>query len=138
MDRLALAFTFFGWAGWHLVSKCAMRYISPSAALIVSSVCAAVLLPVYWFTLGKSPETKFNLPGVAWIVVAYVVATAATFAYSYALTVRPVSSCALWTAGYPAMTCLLAIPIFGESFTFPKFIGLAFVIVGLVIVSASR
>lgn len=106
--------------------------------MLIYALSAIPVIPVYWLMLGKEPTTKLNLPGVAFAVLAYLITNVATLAYSYALTQRPVSDCATWTAGYPAMTVLLAIPLFGEQLTWAKGLGLGLVIAGLIVVSSGR
>jgi len=111
-----------------------MRYINPAAAQLVYGISAVVLTPIYLFVFNKT-EAKMQWQGAVFAGLAYVVAAIASFAYSYALTTRPVSEAVLWTAPYPMLTCLLAMVFFGESMTAMKLVGLAFVLIGVVIVS---
>jgi uncharacterized membrane protein len=131
MNTLLLSLAFVGWASWHLIVKAATRYISPNAAQLVYAISAGCLVPVYYTVSHKT--MKFSGTGIAFAICAYLVATMSSLAYSYALVNKDVSSAVIFTAGYPLMTCLLAVPIFGEEMTINKCIGACLVIAGVMV-----
>jgi bacterial/archaeal transporter family protein len=132
MANIALLVAFVGWGLWHVVSKLALRHISPPAFLFINSLLAFTLTPLY-FKLNKGQP--FTASGVGLAVAAFVCTGSATLAYSYAITTMNVSKAVLITGSYPALTCLLAVIFLGEPMTWSKFLGMLLVLGGVAVIN---
>lgn len=82
-----------------------------------------------------------RLPGVLqlllqpWIISAFVAAFAASLCWMLAVSRLELSKAYPFMALNFLLVCIAAIPLFGESFTVAKGVGLAAVVVGLIILS---
>lgn len=82
-----------------------------------------------------------RLPGVLqlllqpWIISAFVAAFAASLCWMLAVSRLELSKAYPFMALNFLLVCIAAIPLFGESFTVAKGVGLATVVVGLIILS---
>lgn len=73
-----------------------------------------------------------------WVISAFVAAFGASMCWMLAISRLELSRAYPFMALNFLLVCLLAVPLFGETLTPPKLIGLCFVIVGLVILSQGQ
>jgi uncharacterized membrane protein len=138
MDKLLILIAWLGWGSWHLFCKAAVQRISPIAMQFIFACCAVPALIGYYCYMqhkGISISISKDYVGVGLAICAFIVTGAATVAYSLCLTLRPVSDIVVVTASYPILVCVLAVPIFGETFTYQKFVGILLVWLGIVVLS---
>lgn len=73
-----------------------------------------------------------------WVISAFVAAFGASLCWMLALSRLELSRAYPFMALNFLLVCLLAVPLFGETFTTTKVLGLCFIIVGLIILSQGQ
>lgn len=137
MDKLLILLTFLGWGLWHIFSKLAAQRINPLAMQFIWACCSLITLPFYYVLMAHKGVklVALDIGGISWALVAFCATSMATVSYSICLTTRNVSDIVSLASAYPVLVCLLAIPIFGESFTWQKFAGILLVWFGIFVLS---
>ena len=139
MDKALLSITVLGWCLWHIFAKLASQKIHPLLMQFIFACCATCMVPVFYLLLHyKGIKLTYNtttMTGVGWSIACFVSTGIATMAYSYCLTMRQVSEIVSIASAYPILVCVLAVPIFGEAFTYQKFAGILLVWLGIVVLS---
>ncbi len=109
-----------------------MHHLSPAGFLTVNILAALAFVP---FLLRLNKGQAFDATGIWLGLLAITLSTTASLAYSYAIRSMDVSKAVLITGGYPALTCLLAVLLLGETMTWTKTIGMVLVLSGVAVVN---
>lgn len=124
-----------GWGLFHNFSRMATHYLPVPAMQIVAGICWTLTLPLYFFLLHRTPEYKWNVPGIAWCVAAFLATNIGTFAYMYVLSKNNVSSVVGYATTYPIVVMIVATVFMGEAFSLMKFFGLLLILTGVFVSS---
>lgn len=134
MRNLLLVITIIGWATFGFVNKIVLQRLHPLQIIIIGSIVNIILLPIYIFF---SKKLDCNYPNVnIWSILsatAYLVSTIGTIAYIYGIRTGELSTVAVLSCSYPAITAMLSIFFLGEQITFAKIIGIMLVMIGIVV-----
>ena len=112
----------------------AMTILLTSYGQLVIKWQATSLKPSTSGLLAKLP-TVLQLLLQPWVISAFVAAFAASLCWMLAVSRLELSKAYPFMALNFLLVCIIAVPLFGETFTTAKGIGLAIVIVGLIILS---
>lgn len=120
--------SFFPWA------MVAMTIVLTSYGQLVIKWQAGLFKPASEGLLSRLPGV-LQLLLQPWVVSAFVAAFAASLCWMLAVSRLELSKAYPFMALNFLLVCIFAVPLFGESFTVAKGIGLATVVVGLIILS---
>lgn len=123
--NLSLAFP------WLMV---AATVVLTSYGQLVIKWQAGAYQPVTHGLLGKFPPV-IQLLLQPWVISAFVAAFAASLCWMLAVSRLDLSRAYPFMALNFLIVCLAAVPLFGETFTLAKGVGLATVVIGLIILS---
>ena len=87
------------------------------------------------FALMESWPPLLQLLARPWVLSAFVAAFGASLCWMLAISRLELSRAYPFMALNFLFVSLVAVPLFGEAFTAPKLVGLAFVVIGLVFIS---
>lgn len=116
---------------WLMV---AMTIILTSYGQLVIKWQAGIFKPSAEGVLSRLPNV-LQLLLQPWVISAFVAAFAASLCWMLAVSRLELSKAYPFMALNFLLVCLVAVPLFGESFTIAKGVGLAVVILGLIILS---
>jgi drug/metabolite transporter (DMT)-like permease len=130
-DTLLLAASFL-WSTFGLLTK---RYGAPTfpAAAIVAVLSAVLVVPLYLLFL-PGHLMQAGLPEIVWqgLFQGVAISIVGLLAYSKAVSTLGAANTALFAAGAPALTTLVAIPLLGEHPGAETWAGVLFVTFGIV------
>jgi bacterial/archaeal transporter family protein len=122
------------WGVWGFGDKNAVLRAHPYTVQWMYSLPYLIFIPL-WYWLGSRIAPATNLDGRAflWAALASLASMAALLLLLFALQQRPASIAVAITSAYPVVTLILSVWSGAESFSLPKLVGIAFVLVGVVI-----
>jgi len=116
---------------WLMVG---MTIVLTSYGQLVIKWQASIFKPMQSGLFSKLPNV-LQLLLQPWVISAFVAAFAASLCWMLAVSRLELSKAYPFMALNFLLVCILAVPLFGETFTTARGIGLATVIIGLVIIS---
>lgn len=129
-SNLLLLIAVLGWGLAGAFQKLAVARISSPFAILIFYAVTFLFTAAY--CLVSPPVVRWN-GGVVWAGLAAMVSASASIAFITLIRARDVSVIIGITACNPLVTFLVAIVFLGEQFTFAKFIGILFVLLGILI-----
>lgn len=124
------------WGSAPIFGKLGLTKLDPTIGLAVRSfVISAIMLVYLFFTKQISSIAQADLKSLSFVAVEGILASLlGHLAYYYALKYGQVSQISPLIAAFPIVTVTLAVLFLGESFTWNKFLGAAFIIIGVILV----
>jgi transporter family protein len=127
-------FTFFFFGLWGFIPKITTRYISPTSAIVYSSLIglpvALIIMAIVRFQVETEPR------GVILASVTGVLGILGALGYLVAVTRGPVSLVTAFTALAPALTILLAMVFLGETLVIRQWVGIGMALVAVLLIAA--
>lgn len=122
------------WGIWGIADKYAVSRAHPYTIQWMYSIPYIIFIPI-WYFLSKKVETgnSFDIQAFGWAVIACICSMGAMLLLFFALRSKPASVAVAMTSAYPLVTLALALVMRTEHLTFPKVIGLLFIILGVII-----
>jgi len=122
------------WGVWGFADKNAVFHAHPFTVQWMYSLPYVFSMPL-WYWLGQklSPATNHSGAALAWAVLASIASMLAFLLLLFALEQKPASIAVAITSAYPVITLLLCAARGLENFSLPKFIGIALIGVGIMV-----
>lgn len=124
------------WSAWAVVEKVGTRHVSPLMMQVIGAYAYSALAPIlFLYMKATGAPTVWNHQGVAWTVIACILATIASLAFQVAIQREHVHLVVGFTSTYPVLTFLLCALVLGEPVTLRKMFGIVAVVVGTVLLT---
>jgi len=121
------------WGVWGFVPKITTRYISPTSALVFETLGAAVVGLSTLVFLRFRPD--MDIKGVGLALTTGILGMLGALCYLAAVSRGKVSVISVMTALYPLVSVSLAAMILKEPVTFKEGLGMAFAILGILLMA---
>jgi len=125
------------WGVVPIFEKLGLAKLSPSSGLFIRCVgviIGAIMLMSFKFNIIKSDLANTSFKSIIFILLGGFLASFLAQMFFYrALKTGDASRVVPIAAAYPFMTFILALIFLGEKFTMSKFIGLCFILFGIVL-----
>ncbi len=122
------------WGVWGFADKNAVFHAHPFTVQWMYSLPYVLSMPL-WYWLGQklSPATNHSGAAFAWAVLASIASMLAFLLLLFALEQKPASIAVAITSAYPVITLILCAVRGLENFSPSKFIGVALIGVGIIV-----
>lgn len=132
-NKALILISVIGYGIWAIFQKLAVSRLHPIHMQLVGCCVAITLLPFYLaFSYYKIPHT-ISTPGIIFSTLAYICSICASLAFLFAIRQGNVGTTSVLISASPVITIALAIVFLGEKLTTSKLIGIAFVMLGVII-----
>lgn len=134
MFFIALTILFWGLA--PIFGKIGLVNVEPLVGLAIRTLVIGLILAAVCILTGKISQIAQVSPRDIFFIGAEGICASLLghLAYYYSLKLGDVSTVFPLLAAYPAVTVLLAVLLLGEQFTWNKFLGVAAIIIGVILV----
>lgn len=123
------------WGLWGFLGKIASQYMNSYTLLLLGSLGALVMFPVYMGLFYKHLKFEWNSPGYYCAALCGMVTAFAAFFFYLAISKGEASRVVAITATYPAINFILASIFLNESLTLHKSAGILLTIAGVCLLS---
>jgi bacterial/archaeal transporter family protein len=122
------------WTGWSFLGAIALRTINAAQASLLFGI-ATVIAAIAGFAL-STREAVWSVSGLAVAAVSGACGAAGMLTFYLALDKGKASSVVPVVGAYPAFVAMLAAAFLSERLTFVQAVGIAFAVLGVVLIGA--
>lgn len=127
------------WGLWGFFGKLATRYNTPLVITAINNLIAPVYgIVMLLFIKNKTGSINIKNPALLLIFLVMTAGTIGSYAFYAALSRGSPSIVVTLTALYPAVTIILSVIFFKESFTVLQIIGFALVFLGALLLNIGK